>query len=178
MNEPNLIQPYPDRRWCALHTRARHEKKVAGVCESLGVPSYLPLRIHRTFSGGRVNTFQVPMFPGYVFAAIASGEITELKRTSSVAQRIDTLDEPALLRDLVNVQVVERAGIEAAETRRLEPGQRVLVVAGALSGVTGVVVRYKNRTRLQIVVGAIAQGILVDVAEEMLVPVLGEPPAR
>ena len=168
--EPSLLQPYPDRRWCALHTRARHEKKVDAACAALRLPAYLPLRIHRTFSGGKVNTFLLPMFPGYVFAAVGPGEITHLKRTGSVAQRIEAADEPALLRDLGNVLLVERAAVEAAEAQRLEPGQKVTVMAGPLAGVTGVVVRYKNRTRLQISVGAIGQGVLVDVAEDVLLP--------
>jgi transcription termination/antitermination protein NusG len=171
MIEASLLQPHPDRRWCALHTRARHEKKVGAACAALKVPSYLPLRIHRTFSGGKVNTFLLPMFPGYVFAAVGPGEITHLKRTGSVAQRIETADEPGLLRDLSNVLLFERAEIESAEAARLEPGQPVMVMAGPLAGVTGVVVRYKNRTRLQISVGAIGQGVLVDVAEDHLLPV-------
>ena len=170
MIEASLLQVYTDRRWCAIHTRARHEKKVAAACGALKLPCYLPLRIHRTFSGGKVNTFQLPMFPGYVFAAVTAGETTHLKRTGSVAQRIEAADESLLLRDLANVLLVESAEVETAEVRRLEPGQRVIVMAGPLAGVTGVVQRYKNRTRLQIVVGAIGQGILIDVSEDVLLP--------
>ena len=35
--------------------------------------AYLPLVTRRTFSGGKVNTFHLPMFAGYVFAALAPG---------------------------------------------------------------------------------------------------------
>jgi transcription antitermination factor NusG len=175
MIETSLLRTYPDRRWCALHTRARHEKKIERACGLLGVPSYLPLRIHRTFSGGTTHTFHLPMFPGYVFAALAPGEAGELKRTGSVAQRIETADEAALLRDLINVLAVERARVEASQPRRLEAGQQVVVTAGPLCGVTGVVVRHKNRSRLLVVVGAIGQGILVNVAEADLLPVTESP---
>ncbi|MBW2536258.1 MAG: transcription termination/antitermination NusG family protein, partial [Deltaproteobacteria bacterium] len=68
-DEHPLLRAHEGRRWSVLHTRARHEKKVASACQRLAVPVYLPLRVSRTFSGGKVNTFQVPMFPGYVFAA-------------------------------------------------------------------------------------------------------------
>ena len=47
-------------------------------------PASLPLRTSRTFSGNKGNTFRVPMFPGYVFAALGSGEMLDLKRTNSV----------------------------------------------------------------------------------------------
>jgi transcription antitermination factor NusG len=168
--EHPLLQPHEGRHWCALHTRARHEKKVHAACERLGVPAYLPLRISRTFSGGKVNTFQVPMFAGYVFAAPGPGEIAELKRTNSVAQKIDAEDEAALLRDLRSVYMVEQARIELELSPTFRRGQRVLVTEGPLAGVVGVVVRYKNRTRLQVAVTAIHQAILVEVAEAALVP--------
>ena len=166
-----VLQLYPDRDWCALHTRARHEKKVAGVCQGLHVPCYLPLRLHRTFSGGKVNTFRVPIFPGYVFAALAAGEVSELKRTNSIAQRIETRNQEGLLRDLGNVLRVERAQVELEASPILTEGQRVLVTRGPLAGVTGLVRRHKNRHRLQVVVEAIQQALLLDVDRDDLIPV-------
>jgi transcription antitermination factor NusG len=167
----SVLQLYPDRGWCALHTRARHEKKVAGVCQGLGVPCYLPLRIHRTVSGGKLNTFHVPIFPGYVFAALAPGEASDLKRTNSIAQRIVARDQPRLLRDLANVVMIERAQVELESSPILEPGQHVMVTRGPLAGVTGTVVRHKNRHRLQVVIEEIQQAILLDVDRDSVIPV-------
>jgi len=169
-NTLSALRTYADRHWCALHTRARHEKKVATVCGNLQVPNYLPLRPHRTFSGGKTNTFQLPMFPGYVFAALAPGDLLSLKKTNSIAQKIETHDEPGLLRDLSSVQTIERSQLELFTTPVLKEGQKVLVTRGPLAGVTGTVLRYKNRTRLQVVIEAIQQAILLDVSQEVLAP--------
>lgn len=163
-----VLRSCPERRWCALHTRARHEKKVDTACRALGIPSYLPLRINRTFSGGKVNTFFLPMFPGYLFAALKTGEITQLKRTNSVAQRLEPEDEAGLLNDLRQVRTVELAQVELEVSSKFRRGQRVVVVQGPLAGVEGKVVRYKNRRRLQVAIGAINQAILVDVSGEDL----------
>ena len=163
-----LLRPHEGRGWCVLHTRARHEKKVDAACRQLEVPAWLPLRISRTVSGGKVNTFHVPMFSGYVFAALGPGELSVLKRTNSVAQRIETRDEAGLLRDLLGVRVVERAGLEVELSPTFRRGQKVLVTGGPLAGVTGVVVRQKNRRRLQVSVEAIMQAVLVDVVAEDL----------
>jgi hypothetical protein len=168
---PSVLQLHPGRDWCALHTRARHEKKVAGVCQGLRVPCYLPLRLHRTFTGGKVNTFRLPIFPGYVFAALAPGEVSELKRTNSIAQRIEARDQEGLLRELGNVARVVSAQIDLEASPILAEGQRVLVTRGALAGVTGLVVRHKNRHRLQVVVEAIHQALLLDVDRDDLIPV-------
>ncbi len=168
--EDALLHLYEGREWCALHTRARHEKKVAAVCQGLRVPCYLPLRLHRTVSGGKLNTFHLPIFPGYVFAALAPGETSELKRTNSIAQRIEARDQQGLLCDLANVQTIERAQVELEASPILDEGQRVLVARGPLAGVTGRVLRHKNRHRLQVVVDAIQQALLLDVERDDLIP--------
>jgi transcription antitermination factor NusG len=165
-----VLRSCAERKWCALHTRARHEKKVDAACRALKIPSYLPLRINRTFSGGKVNTFFLPMFPGYVFAALRTGEITQLKRTNSVAQRLEPEDEAGLLDDLRQVRAVELAQVELEVSGTFRRGQRVVVAQGPLAGVQGKVVRYKNRKRLQVAIGAINQAILVDVASDDLQP--------
>ena len=172
MAATELLVPHPDRRWCAIHTKARHEKKVAAVCTGLGAPSYLPTIIHRTFSGGKVNTFELPMFAGYVFAAVGARDWLPLKQTNSVAQRLDTRDEPGLLRDLAHVRTIELAHVELALATTLRRGQRVIVPAGPLAGVEGTVIRYKNRTRLQVFVETIGQGVLVDVPQDALTPLV------
>jgi transcription antitermination factor NusG len=142
------------------------------VCEALRVPCYLPLRVHRTVSGGKVNTFHLPMFPGYVFAAVSAADWLPLKRTNSVADRIEARDEAGLLRDLQNVLTVERAQVDLVTAATLKPGQKVIVASGPLAGVTGTVLRYKNRTRLQVVIEAIGQAVVLDVDRDSVVPVV------
>jgi transcription termination/antitermination protein NusG len=167
-----LLAPHEGRSWCAIHTKARHEKKIAAFCGGLRIPCYLPLALHRTFSGGKVNTFELPMFPGYVFAAVAPTDWLPLKQTNSVAQRIETRNETGLLRDLSHVRILELARVELAAATTLRRGQRVVVIAGPLVGVEGVVVRQKNRTRLQVAIEAIGQGLLLDIERDALVPLV------
>jgi len=165
----SFIVAHSDRRWCVLHTRARHEKKVCLACQSQGIPCYLPLRTHRTFSGGKVNTFLLPVFPGYVFAALGQNDFSSLKRTQSVAQRLDPPNQKQFIIEMNRVYQVEQTGmqIECAET--LSMGQAVMVKSGPLSGLIGKVVRYKNRTRLQIEIAAIQKGILIEISRKNLV---------
>jgi transcriptional antiterminator RfaH len=164
------IQAYPARTWCALHTKARHEKKVAGICERLQIPVYLPLYLHRTFSGGKVNNFYLPMFSGYVFAAVGAGDMLPLKRTNSVAKKIEPLDEGSLVQDLNNILTIETGQVEIAMATSLKGGQKVIITSGPLAGISGVVLRYKNHTRLQVAIETIQQAIVVDVSKEALAP--------
>jgi len=109
------------------------------------------------------------MFPGYVFVALAAGELLHLKRTNSVAQKIEAADEEALVYDLRSVQRIERTNLDVVTSSKLEDGERVKVLRGPLAGITGSILRHKNRTRLQIVVEAIRQAVIVDVAAEDVV---------
>jgi transcription antitermination factor NusG len=172
--EDPLLRTYPDRKWCAIHTRARHEKKVAAACSMYHLPNYLPLRMNQTFSGGRLNTFHLPMFPGYVFAALRPGDISELKRTNSVAQKLEPEDQQRLLVDLINIRRVELAHRELTVDVPFQRGQAVMVTRGPLTGVKGMVVRYKNSHRLQVAIEAIKQVILVDVAKDDIAPLDSE----
>jgi len=144
---------------------------VSAVCESLGIPHYLPLTVHRTVSGGKVNTFLLPMFPGYLFASLGEGDLLPLKQTHSVAQRIETRCEADLIKDLGQILTLEQSGLDLSTPMALQQGQRVMVRRGPLAGVTGAVVRYKNRNRLQVAIEAIQQAILLDVNREDLLPV-------
>lgn len=164
------LRPHPGRTWCALRTRARHEKKVAATSEAHAIPCYLPLVTRRTFSGGKVNTFHLPMFAGYVFAALAPGDLAALKRTNSVAQRIEPRREQDLLRDLTNVSTLEQLNLDLETSPSMASGQRVIVVEGPLAGVTGVVREHRNRTRLHVMVEAIGSAVVVDVARSAVAP--------
>src|SRR5438445_6167888 len=65
--EVQLSEP----RWYAIHTRARHEKKVNAALSEAGIESFLPLtrRIH-TWRDRR-KTVDLPLFPCYSFVRIA-----------------------------------------------------------------------------------------------------------
>jgi transcription antitermination factor NusG len=108
------------------------------------------------------------MFPGYVFAALRPGDIGELKRTNSVAQKLEPEDQQRLLVDLTNIRRVELAHSELTVDVPFQQGQTVMVAKGPLMGVKGMVVRYKNRHRLQVAIEAIKQVILVDVSKDDL----------
>lgn len=162
----SVLVSHEGRKWCAVHTRARHEKKVEAACGALHIPSYLPLQLSQTYSGGKVNRFHVPVFPGYVFAALSAGDLYQLKRTNSVAQKIEPRDDGPLIADLLNVRRVERAHVALQLTSTFTKGDRVVVIEGPLVGTQGLVVRYQNRTHLVVAVQAINQAIMLEVPAE------------
>lgn len=79
-----------EARWYALHTRSRHEKRVAANLEEKGVTAFLPLVREVHAWSDRRKMVDVPVFPGYVFTRIVYGAEVRvlLLKTEGVASLV------------------------------------------------------------------------------------------
>ena len=69
-------------RWWVLHTRSRNEKRVSSELERERVRHYLPLvSVKHTYAKHKA-TFQLPLFPGYVFLCGDAGDCDKARRTA------------------------------------------------------------------------------------------------
>jgi transcription antitermination factor NusG len=163
-------------KWFAVYTISRHEKRVAQHLTQRQIEYYLPLyRSQRKWSDGSRVTLDLPLFPGYLFVHI--------KRT----ERVRVLDVPGALAVVGGpgrepVAMPDEA-IDALRTglgmRRAEPhpllsvGQRARICSGALAGMEGVVLRWKNGFRVVLTLEHIQRSISVEVGGEDLEPLGG-----
>ena len=76
---PSLNCSPEEMNWYAVHTMARHEKRVAGQFEEKRVQTFLPLleQIHKW--SDRRSKVEVPMFSCYAFVRIAQTAEERLK---------------------------------------------------------------------------------------------------
>src|SRR5580692_9422952 len=151
-----------DPKWFAVYTISRHEKRVAQHLTQREIEFYLPLyKSERKWSDGSRVTLDLPLFPGYLFVHI--------KRT----ERVRVLDVPGALAVVGGpgrepVAMPDEA-IDALRTglgmRRAEPhpllsvGQRARICSGALAGMEGVVLRWKNGFRVVLTLEHIQRSI-------------------
>src|SRR5438309_978091 len=72
--------------WYAVHTRSRHEKRIAGELQSRGVTTFLPLVTEMHKWSDRSKKVEVPLFSCYVFVNLAESleERVTVLRTSGV----------------------------------------------------------------------------------------------
>ena len=131
--------------WYAVHTMARHEKRVAAQFEEKRVCTFLPLlgQIHR-WSDRRVKV-EVPMFGCYAFVRIA--QITE--------ERLKVLRTPGVLGFVGSERQGTSIPDEQIESLRkaisenvpclahpfISAGKRVRIRGGSLDGVEGIFIR-------------------------------------
>jgi transcription antitermination factor NusG len=160
---------YHEPHWYAVQTCANHEKRVREQLDLRVVETYLPAyESVRRWKDRRVR-LELPLFPGYLFVRLALRDRLPVLQTPSVVRIVEFGGQAAALPDQ-EIETLRRGlackmGIEPYPY--LKVGRRVLVKAGPLQGLEGILVRKKNRSRFVISIDLIMRSVAVeiDVAE-------------
>lgn len=165
-----LPGPTESRRWVVAHVRPRREKKVLAEAMRQGLSVYLPLhqRTHRY--GARERTYDLPLFPGYVFCQGEPDQVRWLGQNRHVANLLEVLDQEHLVGQLRHLQAALQAGALTEAMPYLESGRRVRVQAGPLRGLEGCIMRLKGQTRIVLNVDMIRESVAVEVDSSLLAP--------
>lgn len=163
------VAPEPER-WVVLHSRPRCEKKLADAARRAGALVYLPLHVRTHRYGARERTFQVPLFPGYVFCRAPVGTRQWLRQNQYAATLLDVTDQGLLVRQLRQVQAALSADLLVEIMPFLETGRKVRIVAGPLRGSEGIVQRIQGRTRVLLNIDMIRQAVAVEMDSASLAP--------
>ncbi len=154
------------RLWRLVYSRSRREKDLSRRLGACGVPFYCPTISHRSRSpSGRIREAWVPLFPGYLFVYGTAEDRVAALATNCVSSIVTVADAELLVKELGAIRrlIASQAPITAED--RLEPGDLVKVVSGALQGVEGVVIERRGRRRLLVAVGLMQRGASADLDE-------------
>jgi transcription termination/antitermination protein NusG len=115
----------------------------------------------------------MPLFPGYVFVRIALRDQMKVLEIPSVASLVGFNGRPASLPDeeIHAMQNGLAKGICAQPHPYLTVGRRVRVVHGPLSGLQGILLKRKNRTRFIISLELIMRSVAVELDPAELKPI-------
>jgi transcription antitermination factor NusG len=162
----STIEKRPGLRWLVARTRPRAEKKFAEYCSKREVTHYLPLRRSVRRYKRRVVTFDVPMFPGYIFVQIPADDYSCLHESFHFLCVVDTREsvEDRLIDDLNDLQRLEEATDSGEVEVRAEivPGRTVRVETGPFMGLNGIVTRRKGKERITVNIDLIGQSVSVE----------------
>jgi transcription antitermination factor NusG len=163
----------PTSRWFAVYIRPRHEKRVQEHLQYRRIECYLPLyTMARRWRNGCKVRIEHPLFPGYLFVRIGKWERVGVLSVPGVISFVGTGSQPAPLSDF-EIETL-RSGLHLQNFepyRKLVIGQRVRIKAGALTGLTGVLVRGANGLRVVLTVELIQQSVAVEVDAANLEPI-------
>src|SRR5687767_5047441 len=88
-----------EKKWYAVYTKPRREKKVDKLLNEKGMESYCPLqKIQRQWSD-RKKIVEEPLFKSYVFVRISDEQQTELRMVNGVVNFVYWMGKPAIIKD-------------------------------------------------------------------------------
>ena len=131
--------------WYAVHTKARHEKRVAAQFEEKRVCTFLPLlhQIHRW--SDRRSQVEVPLFSCYAFVRMAQTVEARLKvlHTPGVLGFVGSERQGTPIPDeqIEGLRTAIRENIPCFPYPFIRAGRRVRIRGGSLDGVEGILVR-------------------------------------
>src|SRR5262245_66596439 len=87
------------KKWYAVYTKSRWEKKVHRLLQEKQVESYCPLNKVRRKWSDRVKVVEEPLFKSYVFVRVNNEDRTAVRMTNGVINFIYWNGKPALIKD-------------------------------------------------------------------------------
>jgi transcriptional antiterminator RfaH len=134
-----------DQPWYVAHTKPRQEELALANLSRQGYSAYLPrLKVLKTLRSGRGFAFQ-PLFPRYLFLQPAHTQhsLAPVRSTKGVTSLVRFGGLLAVLRPetVERIRTFERAQhvADANELDGLQPGKTVVITAGPLAGLQGLV---------------------------------------
>jgi transcriptional antiterminator RfaH len=160
-----------EQHWWAIYTRSRMEKSLARELSDLDIPFYLPLIPKISRIAGRPKKSLLPLFTGYLFAFCSDSQRVDTLKTKRVAHMFPAPRVDEMTDDLRNVRALIESGVPLTTEGRLQPGQRVRVKSGLLTGLEGVVVSRRGEDRLLIAVNFLQQGVSIQIGDYQVEPI-------
>lgn len=156
--------------WYVLHTKSRFENVVNDGLVKKSLEVFLPKIQVKSRRRGRKVLIRVPLFPGYVFVKtdLNPHEQIEIVKTAGVVRFIGNQEGPIP----VPAETVESlrlmvAGSSTVTTGyQFKKGDKVMVVHGPFTGVTGYFARYGGKGRVVVHIEALGQYAGVEVHED------------
>jgi transcriptional antiterminator RfaH len=168
--DASATAPEADDRWWVLHTRPRAEKALARQFHARHLAYFLPLYHKQWRSNGRTQSSHLPLFPGYIFLRGNDEARVQALTTNLVANVLPVVDQDCFCADLTRVNHLMNSGNTLTPESRLEPGTRVEIVAGPLTGLEGKILHRGKKLHFFIEVQLLQQGVSVEIETWMFQP--------
>jgi transcription termination/antitermination protein NusG len=158
--------------WFALTVRPRHEKTAAQNLRMRGLEDFLPLYNARRQWSDRIQTVELPLFPGYVFCRFHSKDWLRVLGTPGVSTVVGFGKQPAPVSgaEIDAIQKMLTSGMRVSPWPYIQAGTQVEIAGGALSGLRGIALREKGVDRLVVNVELLRRSVAVEIDRALLTP--------
>lgn len=165
-DEIKEVQIAIKKKWYALYTRARFEKKVNKRLQEQKIEAFLPLQKTLRQWSDRKKIVEVPLFSSYVFVNICKHEYDKVLKTDGVVGYIKfegkAVDIPVEQINYLKKLINSDYEIESTDFPFL-PGEQVEILIGPLKGLRGELIRKEQKSRFLVRMEHLNQNLLVKI---------------
>jgi transcription antitermination factor NusG len=147
--KPSDNDPVLSKKWLAVYTRPRWEKKVNQLLLEKGLESYCPLNKVRRKWSDRVKLVEEPLFKSYVFVKVSNDDKTAVRMTPGAINFVYWDGKPAVIREKEIAAIKRFLGeYENVEVMSadLKVDQRVRITTGTLMDHEGKILDVRHKT--------------------------------
>jgi transcription antitermination factor NusG len=138
-----------NKKWLAVYTRPRAEKKVSELLTRRKIENYCPINKVMKQWSDRKKVICEPLFSSYVFVRVSEYAITSLKQLPGIINVVYWLGKPAVIRDS-EIEVIKRFLCEYVnirlEKRSIAINDKIQILGGPLIELEGKVLSIGNNT--------------------------------
>jgi len=153
--------------WTCVRVRARWEKKLCRMLRSQSLPHYMPVVSRQSYSGRKLRSASIPLFPGFVFvmgshtkSAFKDPGVTNVLKPTC-PMHVEELDS--------QIRAVHRLlalGGDVGVTTQYTVGDTVTINSGPLSGLSGTITSTAGSRRLVLWVDMLGVGASVQLESD------------
>jgi transcription antitermination factor NusG len=138
-----------NKKWYAVYTRPKWEKKVADMFTARKIENYCPFHTVQKQWSDRKKLALEPLFTSYVFVHAAIVEHPLVKQADGVINFVYWLGSPAVIRDEeINTikMFLDKYNYVKLEMASVDINDRIMINGGPLSGNEGDVIEIKGKS--------------------------------
>jgi transcription antitermination factor NusG len=142
-----------EKKWYALYTKPRWEKKIHQSLLLKGFESYCPLNKVRRKWSDRIKVIEEPLFKSYLFVRLEEGMKTEVRYVDGVLNYVYWNGKPAIVKDDEIIEIKKfMSEYEDVQVGNIEmkPADEVLVKQGVMMGASGRILRVLSNNMVEV----------------------------
>ncbi|MBS1596756.1 MAG: UpxY family transcription antiterminator [Bacteroidetes bacterium] len=160
-----------ERKWYALYTKPRWEKKVYSLLSEKHIESYCPLnKVTRKWSD-RMKTIEEPLFKSYVFVRINDELQSQVRMTPGVMNFVYWQGKPAVVKDK-EIDVIRKFLNEydnvIAQPMDLKPESKVKIQQGIFMDKEARILKVQGN-KVQVVIESIGYSLIAFIEKSNVV---------
>ncbi len=156
------------KKWFAIYTKAKNEKKVEKQLSELGYEAYLPLKKELRQWKDRMKKVEIPLFSSYVFVKVNNKEYQEIpKQIIGFVKFVTIGGQKIAVRDK-EIETIKKMLEYSDENivvsnEKFELYQKVEIKKGLLRGTKGKLISFKGKYKIAVRIETIGTGLIVEI---------------